>query len=143
MKKKSTAMNLGPALKRQWRIVDCAAQPVGRVATRIANMLRGKDKPSYTPHQDTGDFVIAINCAQIQLTGNKWAQKKYWRHSGYPGGIKGISAKELRDKRPEEIVRHAVRGMLPKNRLADRMLTKLKLYAGADHQHAAQQPISA
>lgn len=141
--KKSTDMNLATPTTRTWRVVNCAAQPVGRIATRIADMLRGKDKPSYTPHQDTGDFVIAINVDKVQLTGDKWNKKMYWRHSGFPGGIKGVSAKELLVKHPEDILRHAVRGMLPKNRLADGMLTKLKLYAGAEHPHSAQQPTAA
>ncbi len=140
MTKKSTPMNLAAETTREWRVIDCADQTVGRIATRIADALRGKDKPTYTPHQDTGDFVIAINAEQVKFTGAKWAKKFYWRHSGFPGGIKGISAKDLLQKQPEEILRHAVRGMLPKNRLAEGMLTKLKIYVGSEHPHAAQLP---
>ncbi|MBI2343099.1 MAG: 50S ribosomal protein L13 [Deltaproteobacteria bacterium] len=136
-------MNLEKATKKEWLLVDCTDQPVGRLATRIADILRGKHRPSFTPHQDTGDFVIAINVEKITLTGDKWRQKIYWSHSGYPGGIKGISAKEMRAKHPERILRKAVAGMLPKNRLSDLLITKLKIYAGQEHPHQAQQPIAA
>lgn len=128
-------------LKRPWVLIDCAHKPLGRVATRIAAMLRGKDKPTYTPHTDTGAFVVAINVRDVQLTGRKWSQKQYWRHSGYPGGIHARTAEAQRERRPEEILRHAVKGMLPKHFLAQAILKKLKIYPGAEHPHAAQRPI--
>lgn len=121
-----------------WRVVDCADQAVGRVATRIADMLRGKDKPTFAPNRDGGDFVVAVNVGKIKLTGNKWEQKKYWNHSGFPGGIHGVTAAELHKKHPEEILRKAVKGMLPKNNLSAELITKLKIYQGATHPHQAQ-----
>jgi large subunit ribosomal protein L13 len=125
---------------RQWYVVDAQDKVLGRLATRIAMVLRGKTKPTFTPHIDTGDFVVVVNAAQIQLTGRKWDNKMYYRHSGYPGGLKEINARKLLQKKPEEIVRHAVRGMLPKNSLGRQLLKKLKIYAGAEHPHAAQMP---
>ncbi len=125
-------------IKRQWRVIDCAGQPVGRLATQIADALRGKDRPTYTPHMDTGDFVVALNVEKVLLTGNKEEKKTYWRHSGFPGGIRGVSAAEMRAKHPEEILRKAVKGMLPRNRLAQGMLTKLKLVVGNEHHFQAQ-----
>ncbi|MBK5219751.1 MAG: 50S ribosomal protein L13, partial [Thermoleophilia bacterium] len=113
---------------------------LGRLATQIADALRGKRKPEYTPHVDTGDFIVVINAEKIRVTGNKLAQKTYWRHSGYPGGIKSRTLAEMLERRPEEVIRKAVKGMLPRNRLARQQLTKLKVYAGPDHPHAAQQP---
>ena len=118
--------------QRDWYVVDAEGQTLGRLATRIADALRGKRKPQYTPHVDTGDFVVVVNAEKIRVTGNKLEQKRYWRHSGYPGGIKS--------RRPEEVIRKAAKGMLPRNRLARRQLTKLKVYAGPDHPHAAQKP---
>ncbi len=126
--------------QRDWLVVDAEGQTLGRLATRIANALRGKRKPAYTPHIDTGDFVVVINAEKIHVTGNKLEQKRYWRHSGYPGGIKSRTLAEMLDRRPEEVIRKAVKGMLPRNRLARRQLTKLKVYAGPDHPHAAQKP---
>jgi large subunit ribosomal protein L13 len=125
---------------RDWFLVDGENQVLGRVATRIANILRGKNKPIFTPSVDTGDFVIVVNAEKIALTGNKLADKMYYSHSGYPGGIKSISAGKLLEKKPEEIIRKAVKGMLPKNKLARHMLNKLKVYSGPEHPHKAQQP---
>ena len=125
---------------RHWYVVDAEGQTLGRLATQIADTLRGKNKPQYTPHVDTGDFVVVINAEKIRVTGNKLAQKTYWRHSGYPGGIKSRSLQEMLDRRPEEVIRKAVKGMLPRNRLARQQLTKLKVYAGPEHPHEAQQP---
>jgi large subunit ribosomal protein L13 len=126
--------------QRDWYVVDAEGQTLGRLATRIADALRGKRKPEYTPHVDTGDFVVVVNAEKIHVTGDKLAQKVYWRHSGYPGGIKSRTLAEMLDRRPEEVIRKAVKGMLPRNRLARKQLTKLKVYAGPDHPHAAQQP---
>ena len=126
--------------QRDWLVVDAEGQTLGRLATRIADALRGKRKPAYTPHIDTGDFVVVVNAEKIHVTGNKLEQKRYWRHSGYPGGIKSRTLAEMLDRRPEEVIRKAVKGMLPRNRLARRQLTKLKIYAGPDHPHAAQKP---
>jgi len=126
--------------QRDWLIVDAEGQTLGRLATRIADALRGKRKPEYTPHVDTGDFVIVVNAERIHVTGDKRKSKIYWRHSGYPGGIKSRTLEEMLDRRPEEVIRKAVKGMLPRNRLARRQITKLKVYAGPDHPHQAQQP---
>ena len=126
--------------ERNWYVVDASEQTLGRLATQIANALRGKRKPTYTPHIDVGDFVIVVNAEQIQVTGNKRNDKRYYRHSGYPGGLKSRTLQEMLDRRPEEVIRRAVKGMLPRNRLARKQLTKLKVYAGPDHPHAAQQP---
>jgi len=126
--------------QRDWYVVDAEGETLGRLATRIADALRGKRKPQYTPHIDTGDFVVVINAEKIRVTGNKLEQKRYWRHSGYPGGIKSRTLAEMLDRRPEEVIRKAVKGMLPRNRLARKQLTKLKVYAGPDHPHAAQKP---
>ena len=125
---------------RDWFLVDGENQVLGRIATRIANILRGKNKPIFTPSVDTGDFVIVVNAEKIALTGNKLADKMYYSHSGYPGGIKSINAGKLLEKKPEEIIRKAVKGMLPKNKLARHMLNKLKVYSGPEHPHKAQQP---
>jgi large subunit ribosomal protein L13 len=127
-------------VSRDWYLVDVENKVLGRVATQIANVLRGKTKATFTPSVDTGDFVIVVNAAKITLTGNKLAGKVYYSHSGYPGGIKSITAGKLIDKKPEQIIRKAVKGMLPKNKLARHMLNKLKVYAGAEHPHEAQQP---
>ncbi len=126
--------------QRDWYLVDAEGKTLGRMATRIADALRGKRKPEYTPHIDTGDFVVVINAEKIHVTGDKRAQKRYWRHSGYPGGIKSRTLEEMLNRRPEEVIRKAVKGMLPRNRLARRQITKLKVYAGAEHPHQAQQP---
>ena len=125
---------------RDWYLVDAENQVLGRIATTIANVLRGKNKPTFTPSVDTGDFVIVVNAAKIALTGNKLADKTYYSHSGYPGGIKAITAGKLLEKKPEDLIKHAVKGMLPKNKLARHMLSKLKIYSGSEHPHKAQQP---
>ena len=125
---------------RQWYIVDADGQTLGRLAAAIAETLRGKRSPWYTPHCDTGDFVIVVNAEKIAVTGNKLQDKRYWRHSGYPGGIRSRTLGEQLARRPEEVIRKAVRGMLPKNRLGRAQLLKMKVYAGPDHPHAAQQP---
>jgi large subunit ribosomal protein L13 len=126
--------------ERNWLVVDATGQTLGRLATRIADTLRGKNKPEYTPHCDTGDFVIVVNAEKISVTGNKLQEKRYYRHSGYPGGLRSRTLEEMLDRRPEEVIRKAVKGMLPRNRLGRAQLTKLKVYAGPDHPHAAQQP---
>jgi len=127
-------------IERKWYVVDLNARVVGRAATRIATILRGKHKPGFTPHVDAGDFVIAINADKIRFTGAKLQDKYYRRYSGYPGGLTETSAGELLEKTPEEVIRFAVRGMLPKNTLGRQLLRKLKVYAGPDHPHAAQKP---
>jgi large subunit ribosomal protein L13 len=127
-------------VNRDWYLVDAENLVLGRMATQIANVLRGKNKPTYTPSVDTGDFVIVVNADKIALTGNKLNDKMYYSHSGYPGGIKSINAGKLQEKKPGEIIRHAVKGMLPKNKLARHMLNKLKIYSGPVHPHKAQQP---
>jgi large subunit ribosomal protein L13 len=126
--------------ERNWLLVDADGQTLGRLATQIADALRGKRKPTYTPHVDTGDFVIVVNAEKIAVTGNKRSDKMYYRHSGYPGGLRSRSLNDMLERRPEEVIRLAVKGMLPRNRLARKQLTKLKVYAGPDHPHAAQQP---
>jgi large subunit ribosomal protein L13 len=126
--------------ERNWYVVDATGLTLGRLATQIADALRGKRKPEYTPHVDTGDFVIVVNAEKISVTGNKLAEKRYYRHSGYPGGIKSRSLEEMLERRPEEVIRLAVKGMLPRNRLARKQITKLKVYAGPEHPHAAQKP---
>ena len=120
--------------------MDATGRPLGRVASRVATILRGKHRPEFTPHQDTGDFVVVVNAAKVKLTGAKGDQKLYYRHTGYPGGIRSTSAGKLLDKRPERLIEMAVRGMLPKNRLGRQLFTKLKVYRGAEHPHASQQP---
>jgi large subunit ribosomal protein L13 len=125
---------------RDWYLVDAENLVLGRMATQIANVLRGKNKPTFTPSVDTGDFVIVVNADKIALTGNKLSDKMYYSHSGYPGGIKSINAGKLQVKKPGEIIKHAVKGMLPKNKLASHMLKKLKIYSGPVHPHKAQQP---
>jgi large subunit ribosomal protein L13 len=125
---------------RRWVVVDANGKTLGRLATQIANALRGKRKPEYTPHIDTGDFVIVVNAEKIAVTGNKRADKRYYRHSGYPGGLRTRTFQEMLDRRPEEIIRLAVKGMMPRNRLARKQLTKLKVYAGPEHPHEAQKP---
>jgi large subunit ribosomal protein L13 len=126
--------------QREWFVVDAEGKNLGRLATRIADMLRGKGKPEYTPHIDTGDFVVVVNAEKIAVTGNKRESKRYYRHSGYPGGLRSRTLGEMLQRRPEEVIRRAVRGMLPRNRLGRAQLRKLKVYAGPDHPHQAQQP---
>jgi len=125
---------------REWYLVDAEGKTLGRLATQIADTLRGKRKPQYTPHVDTGDFVIVVNADKIAVTGNKLDQKRYYRHSGYPGGLRSRTLRDQLERRPTEVLRVAVRGMLPKNRLARQQITKLKIYAGPEHPHAAQNP---
>ena len=127
-------------IPRNWVLVDATDKVLGRLAADVASILRGKTKPEYTPHADVGDFVVIINAEKIKLTGNKVEQKMYYHHSGYMGGIKEKSAKQLLEKKPEEIIKHAVKGMLPKNSLGRNMFKKLKVYAGSNHPHEAQMP---
>jgi large subunit ribosomal protein L13 len=127
-------------LDRRWYVVDAEGQTLGRLATRIADVLRGKDKPQYTPHVDTGDFVVVVNAEKIAVTGKKLDDKIYYRHSGYPGGLRARPLRDELERRPTEVIRKAVKGMLPRNRLARQQLTKLKVYAGPGHPHEAQAP---
>lgn len=127
-------------IQRRWWVVDAEGKNLGRLASRIAVVLRGKDKPVYTAHVDTGDFVIVVNADKVAVTGRKLTEKRYYRHSGYPGGLKVRTLGQTLQRRPTEVLRHAVKGMLPKNRLAAQQLRKLKIYAGPDHPHAAQLP---
>lgn len=136
----STYMAKPEDINREWYIVDVAGKTLGRVTTEIARVLRGKHKPIYTPHMDTGDYVIVINADKVHLTGNKLQQKLYHRHSQYPGGLTSIPCGELLEKHPERVIEHAVKGMLPKNKLGRKMFKKLKVYAGSEHPHTAQQP---
>jgi large subunit ribosomal protein L13 len=128
-------------IERRWHVIDANDVVLGRLATQAAVLLRGKHKPTFAPHVDTGDFVIIINADKVALTGNKREQKKAYRHSGYPGGLRSVSYTELLDKNPERAVEKAIRGMLPKNSLGREVLGKLKVYAGPEHPHAAQQPV--
>ena len=127
-------------IKRNWYVVDARDKVLGRLATRIATKLRGKDKPEFVPHMDTGDFVVVVNASRIKVTGNKLEQKKYYHHTGYPGGIKEISLDRLIQKKPEQVIFKAVERMLPKNKMGRRQLKKLKVYPGPEHPHTAQQP---
>ncbi len=127
-------------IQRQWWVVDAAGIPLGRLASRVAHVLRGKHKPIFTPHVDVGDHVVVINAAEVVLTGRKKEQKMYYRHSGYPGGLRATPYGELLAKRPEFMVERAIKGMLPKNKLGRRMGRKVKVYAGPDHPHQAQSP---
>lgn len=127
-------------VERKWYVVDARDMILGRLASEVASRLRGKRNPMFTPNVDTGDFIVVVNADKVRLTGRKWAQKTYYRHTGYIGGIKAITAEKLLQKRPEDLVRFAVKGMLPKNRLGSAMLKKLKVYAGDQHPHEAQQP---
>ena len=126
--------------QRDWYVVDAEGKTLGRLATRIADTLRGKGKPQYTPHVDTGDFVVVVNAEKIAVTGKKLDDKMYYRHSGYPGGLKERPLREQLERRPTEVLRLAVKGMLPRNRLARQQLRKLKVYAGPEHPHEAQKP---
>lgn len=136
-----TTVSTKPAdVQREWFVVDAEGKTLGRMATEIATRLRGKHKPEYTPHVDTGDYVIVINAAKVAVTGNKAKNKIYHSHTGYPGGLKSISFEKLIEKAPERTIQSAVKGMLPKGPLGRAMFTKLKVYPGAEHPHAAQQP---
>ena len=128
--------------EQKWHLIDARGQVLGRLASEVAKILRGKDKPISTPHVDTGDYVVVVNAASVRLTGNKLSDKIYYLHTGYPGGIKSITAAELMEKNPEELINSAVKGMLPKNKLGRKLLKKLKVYAGSEHQHQAQQPVA-
>jgi large subunit ribosomal protein L13 len=128
-------------VQRQWYVIDATDVVLGRLASHVATLLRGKHKPIFANHVDTGDFVIVINADKIALTGNKLEQKRAYRHSGYPGGLRSVSYGELMEKRPDKAVEKAVKGMLPKNSLGRKMIKKLKVYAGSDHPHQAQQPV--
>jgi large subunit ribosomal protein L13 len=127
-------------IEQSWYLVDADQRTLGRLATEIADLLRGKGKPAYTPHVDTGDFVVVVNARTVRVTGKKLEQKIYYRHSGYPGGLRERTLAEQLARRPEEVIRRAVKGMLPHNRLGAQQLRKLKVYAGSDHPHQAQQP---
>jgi large subunit ribosomal protein L13 len=127
-------------VERRWYVVDAEGETLGRLATRIADTLRGKRRPDYTPHVDTGDFVVVVNAEKVAVTGKKLDEKVYHRHSGYPGGLRTRTLREELERRPTEVVRKAVKGMLPRNRLARRQITKLKVYAGPGHPHEAQKP---
>jgi large subunit ribosomal protein L13 len=136
----STPVAKKAELQKDWYVVDLEDKVLGRAATEIARVLRGKHKAIYTPSVDTGDFVIVLNAEKIRLTGNKLSQKMYYRHSGYTGGLTTIPAGKMLEKTPEELIKRAVKGMLPKNKLGRQMFRKLKVYCGADHPHQAQQP---
>ena len=123
-----------------WYVVDAENKVLGRLASELAKILRGKHKPQFTPHVDTGDYVIVVNAEKVNLTGNKLKDKVYYSHSGYPGGIKSVTAEDLKAKKPEDLIRFAVKGMLPKNRLGRKLFKKLKVYAGGEHPHQAQEP---
>jgi len=142
MKTNKTFSPKAPDISRDWWVVDATDLPLGRLASEVAQLIRGKHKPVWAPHVDVGDYVIVVNADRVAVTSQKSREKIYYRHSGYPGGLKAESFERLRDRRPEAIIERAVRGMLPKNRLGRQMATKLKVYAGADHPHEAQQPKS-
>ncbi|MEI2688522.1 MAG: 50S ribosomal protein L13 [Anaerolineae bacterium] len=127
-------------IKREWFVIDATGMTLGRLSTQIATVLKGKHKPIYSPHMDTGDFVVVVNAHKVRVTGRKLDQKIYYRHSGYPGGLKEISLRDQLDRHPDRVIRLAVRGMLPKNRLGRQMIKKLKIYATPGHPHEAQQP---
>jgi len=136
----STPMAKKGTIEQKWLLVDAKGKTLGRLASRIAILLRGKHKPIFTPHVDTGDFVVVVNADKINLTGKKWQEKLYIYHTGYPGGLKSTSAEKVRSKKPERLITMAVQGMLPKNKLGKKMIKKLKVYAGESHPHQAQQP---
>ena len=135
-----TTMAKANEVDRKWYVIDAEDKVLGRMATEVANILRGKNKPIYTPHVDTGDFVIVINAEKVKLTGNKWEDKIHASHTGYPGGRREVAYKEIREKHPERVIEYAVKGMLPKSRLGRSMFGKLKVYAGPNHPHEAQKP---
>ena len=135
-----TYMAKGETVERKWYVVDATDMVLGRLSSQVAAILRGKNKPIFTPHVDTGDCVIIVNAAKVRLTGNKLADKTHIHHTGYPGGLKEITFEKLQAKDPEEIIRHAVKGMMPKGPMGRQMYKKLKVYAGPEHKHAAQKP---
>ena len=137
-----TYMAKAGEVERKWHVIDLEGQVLGRAASQIATILRGKHKPTFTPHIDTGDFVVVVNAAKVRVTGRKLDNKIYYRHSGYMGGLKAISLRKLLDKDPERVIREAVRRMLPKNRMGRKQLKKLKIYAGETHPHKAQKPVA-
>lgn len=128
-------------VQRQWYVIDASDKVLGRLATKVADRIRGKDKPTFTPHTDGGDYVIVINAENIKVTGNKFNDKKYYKHSLYPGGLKTKTFREVMEKNPERIIEDAVKGMLPKNKLGKSMIKKLKVFSGSEHSHKSQQPI--
>lgn len=140
MEKGKTYMARPADIERNWYVVDAEGKVLGRLAAEVATILRGKHKPQFTPHMDTGDFVVIVNAEKIKLTGKKWEQKTYYWHTGYPGGLRSRTANELRSRQPEEIIRKAVWGMMPKNSLGRNQMKKLKIYAGPEHPHMAQMP---
>ena len=127
--------------ERKWYLIDAEGRTLGKLSVIIANILRGKNKSIFTPHVDTGDYVVVVNAEKVGISGDKLKKKMYYRYSGYPGGLKKRTLEEMLERRPEEVIRHAVRGMLPKNRLANEMIKKLKVFAGPEHSHSAQRPI--
>ena len=127
-------------IEPKWYMIDANGEILGRLAVKVATIIRGKNKPTFTPHVDTGDYVVIVNAGKVRLTGNKLKDKIYYRHTGYPGGIRKISAEKLLQKKPEEVLKKAIKGMLPKNSLGRKILKKAKIYASADHPHEAQQP---
>ncbi len=135
-----TYMAKSEDFNKKWFLIDGEGKTVGRLATRIANILRGKDKPQYTPHADIGDFVIVVNAEKLHFSGDKWNQKTYYRHTEYPGGIKSTNASELLETNPEQIIEKAVWGMLPKNKWQKKLISRLKVYVGNEHPHSSQQP---
>ena len=137
---KTTFMANAGNIERKWFVVDAEGQTLGRLAAEVAKVLRGKHKPTFTPHVDTGDYVIVVNAAKVKVTGKKLVQKTYFRHSGYPGGAKVPQLGHMLENRPERVVEMAIRGMLPKNKLGEQMYRKLNVYAGAEHPHQAQKP---
>lgn len=140
MMNKSTVMAKRGHSSRGWYVVDAQGKTLGRLATQVAQVLMGKHKPTFTPHVETGDFVVVLNAEKVQLTGNKWTDKIYRRHTQYPGGLIETPARDLVAKHPERLIEHAVRGMLPKTRIGDRLIRKMKVYAGDKHPHTAQKP---
>ena len=142
MMTKSTISAKKETVERDWYVIDATDKVLGRLSTEIADMLRGKNKPCYTPHVDTGDHVVVINAEKVKVTGNKYEDKMYYRHSGYIGNLKSISFEKLQAKKPERIIENAVKGMMPKNRLGSAMIKKLHVYKGSEHNHHAQKPIA-
>ena len=138
----STFMAKAETIERKWYVIDAAGKPVGKTAVAAANILRGKHRPEFTPHADCGEFVIIINAAQAVFTGKKLSQKMYYRHSGYIGGLKSVTAKQMMDSTPEKVLYEAVKGMLPKNSIGVKSLTRLRVYAGAEHEQQAQKPVA-
>ena len=137
---KTTFMANASNIERKWYVVDAEGQTVGRLAAEVAKVLRGKNKPTFTPHVDTGDYVIVINAEKVEVTGKKRKEKIYKRHTGYPGGLREVTFEKMMEKHPTEVVRHAVKGMMPNGKLGRQMYKKLKVYAGPEHNHAAQKP---